>query len=621
MQFREFQNEDYARVAMVNGAVLGHDTGLGKGLAAFTLPLLWLGWKQGRAALPRSQADQQVRATIVPKGRVLLVIPGGLHDDCVLNGRKYYGITPTRLPDQPAFHRLTQHGRDPLPDGFYLTSYTELTRNGVAKPPATHARGVGDEREYVTRDGRRHVVRCLFSPTLADLGVNAFDCVVVDEGVRLQGADSLVGTGIRRLQPRYRLVLTGTPIKNRLQQIFFLLVWAAESMARFPYAPTAQAQREFMKMFQVKERNVVHGTSRLTAEACNLHLLWKLIAPLLLRRRKDDCGEDVVKKIRQVIRVPQGTHQAKVYRYHLLTRHWDSRGRLTVLPALTACRIAAADPTSACLVETEESHRQPEREALARLPFRSPKELAFTPKLAATLKVIHDIVASGEQFLFGCAFADGVDTLAAWLRDAGVGFGICDGRLSEAKRAELARAFHRERRFPGLLCNEESMAEGYDFWQVRHVVIHSSALAWDKEEQFINRVHRLVSPHDVTVWKISCDGSIDQRLEDAQAEKGATSELVLDGRLISAPAQELNLADIYFEALEQATGETVDERKLLAEWPRLRDQLRAAMRKWAVGSMASNIIELPITESVSIGSRPVVRRFSLRERLAGIGRG
>ena len=94
--------------------------------------------------------------------------------------------------------------------------------------------GVGTAREYEVGVGRRcpdaeerghstlnphaslrRTIRCVYSPSLADLSWNAFDCVVVDEGVRMKGAESIIGLGVRQMAPRYRLVLTATPIKDR----------------------------------------------------------------------------------------------------------------------------------------------------------------------------------------------------------------------------------------------------------------------------------------------------------------------------------------------------------------------------------------------------------------------
>ena len=56
-----------------------------------------------------------------------------------------------------------------------------------------------------------------------------------------------------------------------------------------------------------------HRYVKFTPQICNVHRAWKLLAPVILRRRKDDCGEDIVKKVRLVVRVPMGLSQAAAY--------------------------------------------------------------------------------------------------------------------------------------------------------------------------------------------------------------------------------------------------------------------------------------------------------------------
>ena len=96
-------------------------TGLGKSLAAGTLPLLWLGFK--------------FEAKLIEVGgSVLIAAPGDLHDQLRGEFKKFHGIVPKPIDDQAALMRLMNNGRRrSLPPGFYITSYTKLAVNGVRK--------------------------------------------------------------------------------------------------------------------------------------------------------------------------------------------------------------------------------------------------------------------------------------------------------------------------------------------------------------------------------------------------------------------------------------------------------------------------------------------------------
>jgi hypothetical protein len=95
---------------------------------------------------------------------------------------------------------------------------------------------------------------------------------------------------------------------------------------------------------------------------------------------------------------------------------------------------------------------------------------------------------------------------------------------------------------------------------------------WDKFEQAINRIHRIVSSKEVHVWSIICDGTIERRLESDIHEKGDAAELVIDGKLLAEQQTEVNLTDLLAAAEKEFNleNETMDERALEVEWRDLR---------------------------------------------------
>ena len=331
--FKAFQREDYARAAMHDGVILGHDTGLGKTIAMFIWPLLKCGYHA---------EDTSCGSHLRPAKPVLLIVPGDGHDQTDDESRKHFKTKAVRLDSQQAFYRLAKPdpltGRFTLPPNYYLTSYTQLTGNGVVEfPPLDRLHpqrtmsqlGLRDddaaewwnnrgkiyarhyERLSVTADSslkdleavfeqicrtsndvvidlareslrilkqlaptvpshaichsshggmpsfgwerlneqQQHFVRselvitrhrefqagigesrvlvnrkikCVYSPSLADLCQDCFATCVIDEGTKIKGDDTIIGTGVRQINAEYRLVLTATPIKNRFPDLFHL---------------------------------------------------------------------------------------------------------------------------------------------------------------------------------------------------------------------------------------------------------------------------------------------------------------------------------------------------------------------------------------------------------------
>ena len=717
MQLKPFQLDDLARAACHDGLVLGWATGLGKTLAGFLWPLL----KCGVESKPQKPAEPSAAdlkpPTLVPNGRVLLVIPGDLHKKTIEAAWQQLRIRLTPLDSQEAFLCAQSGSLDgkSLPHGFYLTSYTQLATNGVDKMPdpekvsprvlldwfcqpvalaeelylqradvwrrdyeclqvdpygtmagldyeyqlrleelgtwadrkaadkkraryneahdvLRHLFPTGNrpslwanlgpsQQDFVIREFNRRwirecsdnmgrlkpgakpgtsaeespnesgAIRCVFSPSLADLGWDAFDCVVVDEGVKMKGADTLVGQGVRKMAPRYRLVLTATPIKNRLKDLFWLVWWAtggkADAHARWPYGGTEGDQEDFGDTFLVSERNLTKEQNsdtkrryeKLTAEVCNVHKLWKLLAPNVLRRRKQDTRQVIVPKIRNVVRVPMGKHQARVYEHHLKGTYIDRNFMPAPGAKLQALRVVAADPTSTLLGPHPSGQN---RELPARSAYRS------TPKMAAVLNLVDQILRRGEQAVIFSAFHDPLDRLSGFLREAGVPHEVLDGRTSQKRRGERAYAFMQGKSsgIPLLLAGVECMAEGHDFSLCNNAILMSYSWAYDRFEQAINRVHRMTSPKPVNIYAVICDGSIDRKLEALIQEKGEACELVLDGKLLGERSEEVNLAQLLsiaeteFASVDGAPFQ--DEAEIGRAWPALKERLTTAMARWQI---------------------------------------
>jgi hypothetical protein len=774
MKLRLFQKQDLARAALKDGLILSWDTGLGKTWALYLWPLLKVGFEP--VTDPPNARLTRVQERLRPKAPVLIVAPGDLHQQIAEEGLAHFGIIIRKLDSQQAFMRLAQKpdsvltnltpdGRPIVPPGFYITSYTQLTTNGVDKfpdpydwdprgllhwlclkigehqPPVDLDKGHelpcftdvchffawrgfvwrdhydlfnldsrdtladleqalqreesglaywederqaetqrkrlneayeilknlfcvrrdprfadlnrrqqdfvvrefcaakieecslnnGEHRDYPigpipsgyvperpetdTRPKRR--IKCLFSPSLADLCYNAFDCVVIDEGVKMKGEETLVGKGVRSLTPCYRLVLTATPIKNRLPDIFRLAWWAAggkpEAHARWPYRDDTSERSKFAETFVVSERNLTKEAKaaeqgkkcysrfkKLTAEVCNVHRLWKLFGPIVLRRRKQDAGVDIVPKIRRVIRCQMGSLQKKVYQYHLNAEYRDIKGQPAIGAQLQALRIAAADPSSlhlttqpgepvescACSRQGERPTDCPECNGHGHVPLPSRSGTAYVPKMASVLTLIEEVLQRKEQVIAFSAFNEPLDHLSRWLSEAGVRHITLDGRVSQKRRGEKAAAFKKGRvdeySIPVMLAGVECMAEGHSFHLANNVILLAYSWAADKFKQALDRVHRLNSVKPVNVYVVLCDGSIDRKLESLTDEKTDAAELVLDGRLIGERSEEINLAELLKVARREFNerDNTLEEALLQADWPKLRDRLSVAMQAW-----------------------------------------
>lgn len=638
--FKQFQREDLARAILCDGCILSWDTGLGKTIAAFALPLLKVGYTTDH------------RGELTLRGAALLVAPGGLHRQIQEEGRRIFGQAVTTL-DKDTFCQLRRwdatQRRWVVPPGFYLSSYTALGRNGMELPPdpakdptqavmdrlrvtwaeveaswmecfqslasAYSARLLAGEeagepptpwRDLSQADQERHAItvchgrlgqvlqkvdlvpdvadphrlRCVWDSVLADECMDTFDCVVVDEGTRLKG-DSFIAAGVLRLRPQYRYVLTATPIKNRLPDLFQLAWWACGgskvATARFPWAPGDKddfAERFCQRMTQIDERNGRRkrgGWSRLTPQVANVHALWKLNGAVVIRRRKRDSGVDIPAKHRHVIRVPLGLAQAKAYKEELDRTDIKAGAKLAHLRSISSMGL---------------------------------------PKHMVALSLIEQILRQNRQAIVFSAFNAPLHALEARLTEAGIHPLVLTHEVSEKRRGLRAARFAAgpvSGGEPILLAGVECMSEGHNFPLCQNVIFLDYSLAANCMTQADDRIHRITSQEEVHSWRILCDGSVDLALEALDGEKHDAAELVLDGALTGAVVDEVSPARILrASAAGFSTAEIQDEEDLRSVWVDLRERLQHAHAGWPGASTAATSVPIATGKAPAAAVDPVL---------------
>lgn len=575
MTLKPFQAEDLARAALQDGAIIAWEPGMGKSLAAIAWPLV----KKAR--------------------RTLLVAPGSLHHQLTLSAAKFFRVTLTPIKDTEDFLARKLDSKPPGagPPEFYLTSYQALGLNGGDEwspefghkgQPRTNKLLLKRRKAWCIEHGVRYQgfgigetrrdITCVWTPTMARLAAthDSFDCIVVDEGTRLQGTESRIGASVRLLNPRYRLVLTGTPIKNRLESVFWLAAWAAGPYGRWPYSPTEAAREHFADSFLKTERFIarerlakengkkIANTTKRSNRICSIHRLWKTLAPVIIRRRKADCGIEIPQKTVKPVIVKPGKAQLAVYKYHI--ENPPLRGkkkgskpahrRNQVGMQITNLRLAALCPSTAALAEAFTG---------ADGPRRSWTE--WTPKLFACLEIIRECLSHGEQVIVGSPFREFSRILHEKLQEAEVPAALLDGDTSPEERGLQAEQFKRKT-YPVLIAGIKAMGEGHSFENCSHLILPGLSYAYDENEQFIHRIWRLNSPGPVTIHPIVMRGSIDEKLHEIFVEKADASNLAIDGRLFTEPEQDIDLERMLAETIQafSHTEDTVDEQSLILQW-------------------------------------------------------
>lgn len=366
---------------------------------------------------------------------------------------------------------------------------------------------------------------------------------------------------------------------------------------RWPYENSDAAKSLFSREFMMTERNIsaeqreakrtgsFRKIEKKIPRICNLHRLWKLLSPVVIRRRKSDMGEDIVPRTVIPIRSRLGTAQRAVYAWHLQNKpklRKDGEPMAAIAAAMTQLqnlRQAALCPDTDNLgpfLGSGQSQVSSLKSQVSSLKSQvslfagktcSRSWTDHNPKQAAILKIVEQCLSRGEQVVVMSPFQHFSETLHRRLRQARVSVCLLDGRLDQKKRGRLAKAFKR-REYSVLIGGIKSMGEGHSFSQCPNLILPSLEWAFDANDQAIDRVHRLDSEKPVNIYVMVGENTIDERLESLFREKGDCASLALDGRLFEEARKDVNLAELLEDAVRNFNPRagTIDEQDIEAEW-------------------------------------------------------
>ena len=222
-------------------------------------------------------------------------------------------------------------------------------------------------------------------------------CIVVDEGTKIKADGSLTSLAVRGLRAKHRILLTGTPQKNYVHDLFHLLCWAlGPASVRFPFAWGSEGKSKFEGDFCVIERLVGGKRRKVLPEVTNLSVLWRLLSGAIIRRRKEHMGEQIVERTFMPVTVPFGTRQREQYEKWLdgFTLWYHDRR-----PELTYDEIDRQAAILGQLVKLE---------YVTTLPCADPDAdhwhvgvSNWTPKLLKVLEIAGSHASDGDQVLIG----------------------------------------------------------------------------------------------------------------------------------------------------------------------------------------------------------------------------
>ena len=336
-------------------------------------------------------------------------------------------------------------------------------------------------------------------PLKSQLTADPWDLIIVDEAHRVRAPRSASGQLIRQLRSRYLLLLTATPVENRLQDLYEMVSLVAPGL-----------------LGTAAQFRAAHGTGPLTTpgkEPRNTAALRKQTAEVMIRHRRSEVSVLLPQRLAETVRVePSGAERQW---YADLTARVRAEGRTTTsaqrLALRSVAKLAGSSPAAAA-------------PTLAKIGWddlaRRGSLLTAPAKVAVLLDRLGRFTQAGQKVLVFTAFRQTLELLT----DQVPGAAVYHGSLPRAEKERVIATFRDEAQ---VLLSTESAGEGRNL-QFCHVMVNMD-LPWNpmQIEQRLGRLHRVGQEHDVLLTNLVASGTIEEQVLRVLEAKINLFELVV----------------------------------------------------------------------------------------------
>ena len=345
----------------------------------------------------------------------------------------------------------------------------------------------------------------LLRQDIGDYSRQEFYCCVLDEAQHIKNAATLTSKAVKQINCRQRFVLTGTPVENRLSEL-----WNLFDFLMSGYLYTHTAFREKLEKPIVKSKNPEASAQ-----------LRRLVKPFLLRRRKSEVLKELPPKEEYIRRISLSEEERKTYCACVqatVEKLDGEQGKLQILAALIRLRQICCDP-NLCFENYE----------------------GETSKLDACMELCQAMVENGHQILLFSQFTSMLDRIRARLDEAGISSFTLQGSTTKEKRAKLVKAFNAGEASVFLI-SLKAGGTGLNL-TAADIVIHFDPW-WNQaaQDQATDRAHRIGQQAHVQVYKLIAKDTIEEKILELQEKKAALMDTISgaeDGGILNMSKEDL----------------------------------------------------------------------------------
>jgi len=349
-----------------------------------------------------------------------------------------------------------------------------------------------------------------------------FATLVLDEAQAIKNVETRRSQAAARLDADFRLALSGTPVENRVSE-----VWSLFSTVTPGLLGSAKQFRERFVAPIERQRSQGHRKA-----------LSQLLRPFLLRRLKTEVASQLPPKTSIVVEVSLSPEERNLYnavRLAALTGldpgsgHSGAEiGRFQVLAALTRLRQLACHPR-----------------------LHDPQSTVPSSKLGRLREIVAQLRSQGHRALIFSQFTSHLALVQEAMDEDGVQYRYLDGSTSERRRRMEVEAFQAGEG-EVFLISLRAGGLGLNLTAASYV-IHLDPW-WNPavEDQASDRAHRIGQQEPVTVYRLVARGTIEEAIIGMHEEKRALVADLLEGSGSSARLSPEELIELMTSGPEES---------------------------------------------------------------------
>lgn len=320
----------------------------------------------------------------------------------------------------------------------------------------------------------------------------SFSLVVLDEAQSIANVYAKKTRAVKEIQSDHKFVLTGTPIQNSL-----LDLWSVFDFLMPGYLPS------------FKNFSAQYG--KLTIDDQEMKkILMKKVAPFVLKRTKKEVLKDLPPKEEQVLTVNMSDKQRELYDAYIQRArnalNDPESNKIAILAEITRLREICVDPSMFIENFLDES-----------------------AKLQVAVEQIKMAIENGHKVIAFSSFAKTLFHLKEMLGHEKIASYMIYGDTKAKDRIMMAEDFNTKEEVKVMLVSLKAGGTGLNLVGA-DIVIHLDPW-WNlaAENQASDRAHRIGQKRSVTVIKMVCKNSIEERVIELQEKKKELTSVISEG--------------------------------------------------------------------------------------------